>query len=368
MELHATKARRCVVRHAPARGEFTHAETVYIEPVESTIEGEHLFKVTLVDGATAVPLDHHSTPRMVIEHLWAVLCSVGQRVAADRDYKRMRGELEINDKAGAPLNDPELTRKRLNLDDPAGATVDDDGIELDPQEKKRLSELAYERREHRKTQDRLLSSLDREESHAVARFDIQQKLTEQTAQMSKLQIDFATYMQGVIRKDIDDARSEARVDFVTEQIMEHVGPKVGLLMEGIAQGARTGFGRGTDPAEVVPWPIEVEREFLSQLGLELYGQVSADRISCRSKVPGSQSYRQTWFDHLRLLDNAVQEHELRFSTNTARRLKLWSEGACKTIQVDPRDVPYLTDAKPDEVKDAEEKAQKEAQEKAQGDD
>lgn len=356
LEFHAKRVRRVVVRFAPASGEFQHAATLYLEPVASTVEGELLFKAQAEEGSATVEIQGHVTPRLVVEHCWSAVCAAGIKVAADRDYKRMRGEFDGYDAEGNSLWDSTLCRKRLNLDDPTSPYAEDDDPGMDPQEKKRLSELAWERREHRKTKGDLTASLNREQEKAVSIHEIQLQLSDGLKRVNRMEVEFAQYIGGKIREDIEESRGEARVDYVTQEMMREGAPRFGLVLEGLAVWLRTGGGKRQDEREVIEWPVEVEAEFLNQLGLEAYGQITADRLACRRRFPGTHEYAQAWFDHLRLLNSASEEHKLKFPTPIARRLKLWAEGAAKTIGIDPRDIPYLTFVEGDETRDEEERA------------
>ena len=328
LEIHARNARRCVVRWAPARGEFTHAHTVYLEPVEQS-HGV-MFKLQMEEGATLLPVEGLHSPRMVVEHLWAALCQIGIVRAEKRGLKRLRGEFEVTGDEGHPLNDPSLSRKRLNLDDPAPATFDDDD-DVDPKDKSALALLAYERREHRRTQARLLAAHDREESHAVGRHEIKQQLADATAELGKVQIGFAQYMQGVIRQDIDEARSEARIDFVTEEMVKFLGPKLGGLVEGLTVMARN-YGQQRDPLAVPEPPAEFEGWLLEVYG-DSYTDYAGEKVQLRMLVPGTPEYRQAWFDHLILLNNSVEGHT--FTVELANKIKLWAAGAAQSLGLDP---------------------------------
>ena len=331
IETHHKALRRVVVRWANASGDFEHAATVFLEPVESTLEGDIRFKLTLEDGPTLVPLEYQVTPRMIVEHCWAAVCSEGMRIAERDKLKRMRGELEGYDGSGESLWDSEETRKRLNLDDPASPIAEDDDPTKDPQEKKRLGELAYERREHRETKRELRASLQREREITREASDMLLLVSDTLKRVNHMEVDFAKYVGQRIRDDIEESRADARLDAVTEAMIGLLQSKGGILLEGLAMAARQ-YGQQRDPLEVPEPPAEFEG-WLLEVYADSYTDYAGEKVKLRTLIPGSPEYRQAWFDHLAMLNNSVEGHAL--TTDLAKKIKLWATAAAQCLGLDP---------------------------------
>ena len=323
--------RRVVVRIARAKGPFTHASTVFVEPLLESMPGDMRLKVTVEDGSSLIEDDLPATPRMVAEHCWAAACAAGVTEAERHDLKVMRGEFEGYDGDGEPLWAHDETRKRLNLDNPGNPYAQDEDPDADPQEKKRLGELAWERRDHRKTRAELRASLERERDLTKSGSEMLMTVAEAVKRVNHMEIDFAKYVGQRIRDDIEESRADARIDYVTEEVTKQVAPKLGLVMEGLAALART-YGQKKDPLEVPEPPAEFEAWML-QTYADSYTDYSAEKVALRMLQPGGEEYRQAWFDHLILLNNSVEGFA--FTADLARKIKLWAGSACQTLGLDP---------------------------------
>lgn len=323
--------RRVVVRIARAKGAFTHASTVFLEPLAESMPGDMRFKVTVEDGSSLIEDDLPATPRMVAEHCWAAACAAGVTEAERHELKVMRGEFEGYDGDGEPLWAHDETRKRLNLDNPGNPYAEEDDPDADPQEKKRLGELAWERRDHRKTRAELRASLERERDLTKSGSEMLMTIAETVARVNRMEIDFAKYVGQRIRDDIDESRADARIDFVTEEMVKFCGPKIGGLIEGLTVMARN-YGQARDPLEVPEPPAEFEGWMLETYG-DSYTDYAGEKVQLRMLVPGSDAYRQAWFDHLILLNNSIEGHA--FTSELAAKIKLWASAAAQALGLDP---------------------------------
>lgn len=346
LEQHAKTCRKVVVRIAHNKSAFVHAATVFLEPIaEPSLAGDLRFKVTIEEGSSLLPLDIHSTPRLVTEHCWAAATNAGIALSERRDppYKQIRAEFEGYDGNGESLWDPADIRHRVNLEEAGSPIAEDDDPSLDPQTKKQLSELAWERREHRKTKQELRASLEQERKLTREGSEMLLHVADAIKRVNRMEIEFAQYVGQRIRDDIDESRADARIDFVTEEMVKIIGPKLGGLVEGITIMARN-YGQQRDPLEVPQPPAEFELWILSEYS-DAYSDYASEKIKLRLLVPGSEEYRQAWFDHLVMLNNTVEG--FKFTSSLAGKIKLWAGAAAQSLGIDPHLFSRLTFAEGD---------------------
>lgn len=331
LDTHSEKARRVVFRFARSRGAFLHAVTVQLEPA-----GPSLFALTLEDEGSEVTLPDYVRSRRVVEHGWAVLCNLGIAYSIKHDLTRLRGEMEILDSSGVALNDAATCRKVLRLENPTAPWTSDDD-ELSAQDVGLMAQLRYERAEHRRTAQRLTASYERDENRAEARAQLERMHVNQTLELGKATVDFSNYKAEMIRNDVEAMRGEMRRDYVLEEMVKILGPKLGMIADAAGVYLRTGGGRRDDARQVPKVPSDVLLWGLSVWGPEGYAQLSSEIIKADARDPGSLDYRQAWADVLGILDNSLAPDSLGgnpIPEKVAEQLSAWAKFAVAAIEGD----------------------------------
>lgn len=325
LELHQEIARRIVVRFARSSGSFLHADTIKLEPVDLG-----WFRVELeTEDGNGVILEGQHNCRRVIEHSWSALCGVAIAYAKKFDLRRMRGEIEIGGEKGEVLNDPSTTRKVLNLTDEAGAFTEDDDEDGEVGVRK---DLADARKYIRDLEKRLRRSHERDEDRAEMRHALDRKAHRGAAELAQGMIDFARYKEEVIRKDLEEAVGNARVDFVLEEMMKHGGTRIPVVMDALAHWLMTAGGR-RNPNQVPDFPPQFMLWFLELVGAEQFGVFSSLLLQATTIAPTDAGYRQRWSDTLSLVNNTIAEAP--FPDDIASMMRPWGRKACEVLQIDP---------------------------------